>query len=151
MFGERIRNLPVADGFYWTKQNGGKINLTDNKFYLHGSNSVLWRFTSLLLKPHRGPLTSRGRFQTAGPCLQMWCFRSSFQQTKNVGFPKKVWFRISITLPVSYFPIPTAEMIVNIWNLPPELKIKGVRLKSDWYKLFINLTLLGHVTENFNF
>ena len=63
----------------------------------------------------------------------------------------KIVFRNSITLPVSYFPIPTAEMIVNIWNLPPELKIKGVRLKSDWYKLFINLTLLGHVTENFNF
>jgi hypothetical protein len=32
----------------------------------------------------------------------------------------------------SYFPIPTA-------------------IKSDSYKLFINLTLLGHVTENFNF
>jgi len=25
-----------------------QINLTDNKFYLHGSNSVLWRFTPLL-------------------------------------------------------------------------------------------------------
>ena len=57
--------------------------------------------------------------------------------------------------------IPTAKMIVNIWkvtsrgNFPgsPELKIKGVRcgIKSDPYKLFINLTLLGHVTENFNF
>ncbi len=41
--------------FYWTKQNGGKINLTDNKFYLHGSNSVLWRFTSLL--PSRSYIT----------------------------------------------------------------------------------------------